>query len=535
MSARLVLIGLDAAEGTLIDRYAADGSLPCFARLTREGASFRLSNSLETLPGAIWPEICTGISGGKLGQFYHPAQLHHGESRIRPIREDDVDPNKYFWTQASRAGCRVAVLDVPQTVEAPSLNGVHLREWGLHDRNFRISSTPRGLLEDLRTRYGDHPVQDRACDSLAESEGFEQLLNGLLDGSRRKTEVLLDVLNREKWDLFACAYGETHCAGHQLWHLSDENHPRYDPNAPLKLRRALKTVYQRIDTGISRLIEAAGPGAIILVLTSHGMGPYIGGPQLLPEVLARLGMASKPDNQLRAILRHAHNVARYLPWGAKKGLKRFLDVRLVRRAQASIGALLDPFDSPHTRAGAIKNNRCGAIRLNLRGREPYGRVEPGIEASSLIAELSAELTSLRDPDRGERIVKRVVIADEAFGPNRHPNTPDIMVVFRTDLSRLEACWSPRIGIVRVPINSPGYPRTGDHTTESRLWLVGPGIRSSGCHLTANVLDVAPTILDALDVPASSLSDGTSLLSRCEVSAYHRRHSTTSARDLQSVN
>ncbi len=512
MPTRVLFVGLDAAEATLIERWASKGALPCFARLSHQGAIFPLENSLETLPGAIWPEICTGISCGRRAQFYHPAQLHTGESRIRRLTKDDVDPREYFWTQASDAGCRVAVVDVPQTVATPDLNGVHVREWGLHDRNFSISSSPPELLADLRSRYGDHPVQNRACDTKAEAEGHAQLLDDLLDGARRKTELLLDVLDRDSWDLFVCAFGETHCVGHQFWHFDDPDHPRHDPAAPPRLRDAIKSVYQSVDQGIERLIAASGPDTIVLVVASHGMGPYIGGPQLLPEVLVRLGMASQPDSPWRRRLRQAHNKARYLPWGAKRLLRPLLDVSAVRKAQASVGALLDPFESPGTRAGAVKNNRCGAIRLNLKGREPYGAVAPGEDAEGLIAELRRELLALEDLKTGEPIVCKVVTAEETFGPDHHPDVPDLMVVFRTDLGRLEACRSSSVGLVEAPINSPGYPRTGDHTVESRLWIAGPGVPAGQRLADASVLDLAPTILQVLSVPQRANLDGKALLS-----------------------
>lgn len=511
MPARLLFIGLDAAEARLIERWASQGALPCFASLSQRGTIFRLGNSLETLPGAIWPEICTGISCGRLGQFYHPAQLHTGESRIRPLTEDDINPNEYFWSQASDAGCRIAVLDIPQTVFAPNFNGVQLREWGLHDRNFRISSSPVEFLADLRTRYGDHPMQGRACDNLAEVEGYPKLVDDLLEGTRRKTKLLLDVLNRENWDLFVCAFGETHCVGHQFWHFGDPNHPRYDPGAPPSLRNAIKSVYQSIDQGIQKLIAASGPDTLVLVVTSHGMGTYIGGPQLLPEVLVRLGMASQPDNLWRRWLRHRHNKMRYLPWGAKQLLRPFLEISAVRRGQASVGALLDPLDSPRTLAGAVRNNRCGAVRLNLKGREPHGSVAPGADAKALIAELRRELLALECPKTCEPIVRKVVTAEDAFGSNHHPDVPDLIVVFRSDLGRLEACRSARVGLVEELINSPGYPRSGDHTVESRLWMAGPHIPGGQRVPDGNVLDLAPTVLQALGVPPRTKLDGHTLL------------------------
>ena len=66
MSARVLVIGLDAAEATLIERGAAQGYLPALAELTHGGTVYRLKNPMETLPGAIWPELTTGRSCGKL-------------------------------------------------------------------------------------------------------------------------------------------------------------------------------------------------------------------------------------------------------------------------------------------------------------------------------------------------------------------------------------------------------------------------------------------------------------------------------------
>lgn len=522
MPAKLLVVGLDAAEAPLIERWAAEGALPCFAELTQRGTVFRLANSLETLPGAIWPEICSGISCGRRGQFYHPGQLHTGESRIRPLAPEDVDPREYFWAQASEAGRRVAIVDIPQTVTTPGLNGVQVQEWGLHDRNFRIESNPPELLAELNGRYGKHPVQRRACDTLAESQGHAKLHDDLLDGTQRKTELLLDVLGRESWDLFTCAFGETHCAGHQFWRFHDTTHPLHEPDASAPLRGAIKSIYGSIDRGLARLIEAAGPDSMVLVIASHGMGTYIGGPQLLPEFLVRLGLASQPDNSWRRRLRRLHNKMRFLPLGTKKRLRRLLKFSAVRKGQAQLGALLDPFDSPHTRAGALRNNRCGAIRLNLKGREPFGSVSPGAEAEALIAELRRELLALEHPKNGQPIVSRTVTPAEAFGEDYHPDLPDLMVVFRTDLGQLEACQSARVGLVEEPINSPGYPRVGDHTPESRLWIAGPGI-PQGERSEANVLDLAPTVLEALGVRPCVELDGEALLSSRFGDTWRRRN------------
>lgn len=144
-----------------------------------------------------------------------------------------------------------------------------------------------------------------------------------------------------------------------------------------------------------------------------------------------------------------------------------------QKIQRQASAAVDPFASPDTLAAPVPNNRCGAIRLNLKGRDPFGRVEPGEECDALVDQLKQDLYALRQPGTDAPIVERVSTADEIFGPDHHPNTPDLIVVFRTDLGRLEACTSPSVGLIEVPLNSPGYPRTGDHRPASRLWRTAP--------------------------------------------------------------
>jgi len=503
MPARVIVIGLDAAEATLVERLSAEGRLPTFARLAAEGSVARLGNSLESLPGAIWPELTTGRSCGKVAHFYHPRQLHTGETRLRKLEADEVDPSDYYWTIASRAGRRVAVVDQPQTVLTPDLNGIHLLEWGLHDRNFEIQTHPPELLGELRALHGDHPVD--SCDAIhgRTQAGYERLADLLLEGVEKKEALLLDVLGREDWDLFTCAFGETHCVGHQLWHYL-EAFEAGDTSVPKRLAEAIPAVYRRVDEAVGRLLDAAGDDATALVVLSHGMGHYIGGYQLLPELLVRLGAGSGRGPVARIRSR--------LPTGMRAVLRRFVPGRSRERLRVVAGSLPWPLESSSTRAIAVPNNRVGAIRLNLRGREPQGCIEPGLEADSVLAELRTALLELEDPASGQRVVDRVVTAEEAFGADRHPDVPDLMVVFRTDLGTIESCRSRRVGVLTARLDSPDTPRTGDHTVESRLWAIGPGVPRGGeLPAGANVLDIAPTVLELLDVPVPDSLDGRPLL------------------------
>jgi predicted AlkP superfamily phosphohydrolase/phosphomutase len=514
------VIGLDAMEAPLVERRIAAGELPTFAALQDRAVRFDLTNPMRSHPGAIWPEINTGRSVGAVGLFFHPSQLRTGDPVPHRVQADEIDAGDDWWHVAGDAGRRVCVIDVPHSVPRPGTNGIHITDWGNHDRSWAPDSDPPSALAEVRAHVGDHPIG--RCDNVVRDSdvaAYERLLDHLLDGVERRTQLGKWLLDREDWDVVHLAFTESHCVGHQFWAFGDPSHPVPLPERPAELAGGIASVYGAIDSGVARLVRAAGPDATVLVVFSHGMGPYVGGYQLLPEVLVRLGL--RPQPQAAAAAGSA------LPRRMRRTLRRVVPDRLRHKRIARAGTL-SHYDlaSARTKATVMLNNRCAAIRLNVRGREPYGCVEPGAEADALVEELRGELLALRQPGTGEPIVDLVATPTDLFGPEYHPDLPDLTVGFRTDLGRLEACESPRIGRVDVPLWSrdtrpDGWPvhlgRSGDHTDVSRLWICEPGASPrDGGH--GSVLDVAPTVLTLLAVPPRSTMTGRALLDASDASS-----------------
>jgi predicted AlkP superfamily phosphohydrolase/phosphomutase len=510
MSARVLVIGLDAAEPSLLEASIRAGELPALASLTAAGTSGRVDNCMLTLPGAVWPEIASGVSCGTLPRFFHPRQVITGAAAPRPLTAADVADDPTFWRTAAEGGRRVAVVDIPHAAPAPLAPGVHVVDYGLHDTHFGPASTPAGLLEELQRSHGPYPVA--SCDHYGGSIAAHlRLLDDLRVGLQRKVAVLVDLLGRERWDLFACAFSEAHCAGHWFWRYHDPAHWDFVADAPAALRQAVGEVYRQLDDAVGRLLASAGSETAI-VIASHGMAPYVAGYQLLPEVLARLGLSSADGARGRVLRDVQHTVKHWVPRRHWERLGRLVVEHPVARAflrplQRRQGAMFFPLESPQTRAVYVPNNTIGAIRLNLRGREPNGTVAPGAEAEALMAAIGADLRQLRQPSSGEPIVTSVVTATEVFGPDHHPDLPDLIVRFRQDLGLLDACESPRTGLVRVPVGSRWGRRTGDHSPHSAVWARGAAFPAGSRLAPASLLDVAPTVLHALDLPLPPWLDG----------------------------
>jgi predicted AlkP superfamily phosphohydrolase/phosphomutase len=499
VSAKVLVVGLDAMEVDFVDQFVAEGRMPTFARLADSAAQLSPSTPLDTLPGAIWPELNTGLAGWRTALFFHPRQLHTGEADLRPLTESAVDGEAQYWVRAARAGKRVLAADLPQIVLVPDLpTAVQIREWGVHDRQWSTRSEPPEALREIVDRWGPAPFD--LCDNHHHEtrEGYRSLRDALLEQATVKGDWLNELVAREPWDLVACSFGESHCGGHQLLHLFDTSSPWHEPDTPPDLADALADIYAAIDASVAKVIEAAGPDALVILVASHGMSTYIGGYQLLEEFLARLWPAP--------IGRRLAAAPSHLPGWARGIAQAVVPAGMRRRRREVSGELHGPLTMSHTKAISVPNNRVGAIRLNVVGREPFGTVHPGAETDATIAEIDAALRELRQPASGELIVDDVRRADELFGPERHADLPDLIVTFRRDLGPLESCESPRVGRIDRPVRHPDLPRSGDHTDHARWWVRGAGLGAGSRPTEVSSVDLAPTVLAALGVEGQS-SDG----------------------------
>jgi len=298
---------------------------------------------------------------------------------------------------------------------------------------------------------------------------------------------MLDLLARQEWGLFAGVFSEGHCAGHHLWHLHDESSAWHPADPPAELRNGLLDVYRGLDEGLARILAAAGSDTSVLAVFSAGIGPITGGWQLLPEVLVRLGYGSGG--------RVSSGVRGRLPESVKRVARGALRSRVRERLQERAGSLPAPLASPRARAAAVPNSPLGAVRLNVRGRDPFGSVAPGAEYD----EIARELTALVNPSTGTPAIESVARTDERFA-TVHPNIPDLVV--RVDRTRgpIEAVRSARVGTVSAPIRTAALPRTGDHLPHVEAWALGPA--ADGVSAVGEVLDVGSYALRLLGVERS---------------------------------
>lgn len=484
---KVLAIVLDAADRQLLWRWARDGELPVLARMLEDGASAKLESSGGFMPEAAWPTLTTGSNTGR-----------HGVYNWRPVR-----PGTYQRARHPPSACRkalwdllgdelpdvrVVVLDPPYAEPLSDDRVTEVVGWGERGA-VRHASWPPGLLDEVIERHGPFPSwteDDYVRWPLEEG----RLLRALEDAIERRTTILMELLGRAEWDVAWACYWELHVGGHAFFRYFNPEVRGYVARREPFGRDALLRLYKAADAGLGRLRDAIGPDADLLVCSPKGFRPNSNGLEVLPRVLEGLG----------------YQVPRSLAGGSRRieaarGLVRALAPRPLRRrifgrmpADERDRILerlwMESVDWARSRAFAEPEIGSGFVRLNVRGREPNGVVEPGDEYEQLVAEIRNELLRLTHPASGTPAVERVVPRDElAPGPNADL-LPDLVVAW-TPHVMLDAVHHPRLGLVRERMKD--LP-TSEHTGDAFVIGSGPRFRRGATAEDGQLADVAATVL-----------------------------------------
>lgn len=273
--------------------------------------------------------------------------------------------------------------------------------------------------------------------------------------------------------LFYCLFDTPDRVQHMFWRFRDPGHASLGGAPPdPQWSRVIEDQYRRSDSMVGLALEHADADTLVIALSDHGFGPY---------------------------RREVHLNA----WLREQGL---LSLKPGLEPGASAGDLLTGIDWSKTKAYAVG---LGGIYLNLQGRERDGIVRPG-EAAALQEGIAAALTALVDPKTATKPIRRVPTSQSLYRGPYVPEAPDLTVHFA---SGYRASSSTSMGGVAAAVIDDNKSKwSGDHIIDPELV---PGVlfmnrpyRGDG----ARLIDLAPTILNALGVAPTPAMEGRSLIS-----------------------
>ena len=553
---RVVAVGLDAMERTLVEALMADGALPNLAAIRNRAVRCHLQNTVEYRSELPYTQFLTG-KGGSANGYWTTVAFDPSTYDVATTGALDAKP---FY--ALGQGTKVVQFDVPHSVLADDVDGIQITGWGCHSPQYPRAARPAGMLREIDARFGPHPAWGNDSEpGWYEPDYIEALTEALRVGAHRRIDVLEWLQRRvPDWDLLLTVMSEPHSAGHHLWHGIDVDHPLHHAATAELARQRLLDTYAAVDDAIGRLDRSLPDDVALMVFALHGMQPNendLPSLVLLPELLHRLwkGRPLLRDGEqstwaadgYEPLVPERHQ--RWIAYMQAAFAGRFRDdpvhrlrtlvpgplVDLARRATGRfvpppVGVLGWPVPPetdlsieeirqwrehlrwqvptwyrrhwPTMPAFVLPTFSDAHVRINLAGRERDGIV-PREQYRAVGEQVIDIVRRCRDPRTGEPVLEDALWThgDDPFDPGA-PDA-DLVLFWRRPVDALE---HPDAGTV----GPFPFMRTGEHSSAGFAYLAAPGLAPTDLG-ERSALDVTPTIVELLGHQPPADMAGASLL------------------------
>ena len=491
---RTLLVGIDAACGSVLDPLLADGALPNLGRVF-EGSAGPLESQLPPWTASAWPSLYTGTNPGKHGVFDFLAFDGYDWDLVNATRVR----RRTVWELADHHGLSSVVVNAPVTHPPRAFDGALIPGYLAPETP---TCHPEGILADVREAIGDYRVYARreTDESRADEAKFEEYL----DLTRQRGAAFRHLADRFDPDFGFVQFQKTDAVFHDF------------PGDEGKVR----AIYEAVDEEVGAIREACEP-ATVIVASDHGIGPYGGYEFRINEYLRERGFVettregrSVPswfrikDEELvesgdesgasPAVERAAALAARFgLTYQRGKAILERVGLAEFVGRHVPVGAVFAASERVDHAASAayLRSPSELGVRLNVAGREPEG-VVPADEYDDARGAVMEALRAARTPD-GDPVFERVLPREEVFEGPCAEDGVDVVTV-PTDF---EHALSAHVG---EPF---GAPETYNHKLGGIVAASGAGVDSGAGVGDAHLFDVAPTVLATLGVPPAAGMDG----------------------------
>ena len=293
------------------------------------------------------------------------------------------------------------------------------------------------------------------------------------DALREREAMMTHELARFREGLLFCLFDTPDRLQHMFWRFREPLHPANRETAAecAAMARVIEDHYATCDAIVGRALEAVDDDTVFVVLSDHGFHSFQRGVHLNS-------------------------------WLHERGL---LVLKSGVSADADAGDFLRHVDWGRTRAYALG---LGSIYLNVKGREGEGIVAPD-EMDHLSDLIVRSIAGLVDPVRGRVAVRGARTRREVYSGPYASESPDVMVDFNRGY---RVSWRTALGGMGTGNFEDNVKRWGgDHVIDP---LLAPGVLFMNRPFDgskARLIDMAPTILGALGVPAPAVMEGVNLL------------------------
>ncbi len=289
---RLLILGWDAADWQIIDPLLARGQMPNLAALIAAGTRANLRTMEPKLSPLLWSTIATGKTADKHGilNFVEPNPSGDG---VR-VSASTTRKTKALWNILTQSALRVHVVGWYASHPAEPINGTCVSNLLMEQAPSSASaassaSAPWPLMSGVvhgapesaaRVAAARVRVTDITRDELKEllpnaaqaARGDQRPATLAKEFARMRSlhHAALETLRSGAWDCAMVFHDTIDTIGH---HFMEYRPPRMSHVKPADLRvygEVMDRVYRMHDRLLGELMEVAGPGTSVMLLSDHG-------------------------------------------------------------------------------------------------------------------------------------------------------------------------------------------------------------------------------------------------------------------------
>ncbi len=512
MDNKLLVIGIDGGTFDLLDPWMENDLLPNLKKIREGGISGTLETVVPPITAPAWTTFYTGKNPGKHGVFDFLLKKENSYEEI-PVNASFCKSTT-LWDLLGAGNKKMAVLNIPMTYPPQKINGAMICGF-LSSAKDRDYTYPPQLLDEIENKFGPYYLLGKTVDvaTLHNEKYIEALIDDCRKMSAYKFEVARYLVNKDDYDIVVFHEWGTDRIQHWLWHILDPSHPKHEKRLEEKYRQKIIDYYRFVDEQIGTMIDAAGSGFTVCIMSDHGFCPVERSIDLNVWLLQEGYIAIKKSvsSQLRYALwksgltyeRLSALFGKLIKWGFKpKAVELREMLSLFRMGRWNPLLSLNDVDWNKTKAYA-KTSALGQIIINLKGREPHGIVAPGQEYNLLQGEIVEKLENLYDPRDGRRIKGIVHTREKVYKGPFSTRAPDIFYLPQSD--RFQAG-----NIIGFGSNTPFVSFTGffaSHSMNGIFMIKGKDIKKGAPITDAAITDLAPTILYLMGLKIPDDMDG----------------------------
>ncbi|MDP9328170.1 MAG: alkaline phosphatase family protein [Actinomycetota bacterium] len=467
---RVILIAWDGADWRILDPLLEAGALPNLQALIDRGQKDVLRSTVPTHSWSAWPSFLTGVDPVDHG-VYDILETVPGTHKQFPVTYKSIKA-RTFLDDLTAANKNMLLLDVPLTFPPPTITG-NLIAGGVLPKN-RQAWYPADLQDTLSKAGLEWPINGMSWTTYRNRA--DAYLEEAFDVTGRRIKAAEFLMDNTDWDLMASVWVSVDRTQHALSNYIAPDHPDYSKNRHTAVGEKVADIYKQLDDAIGSFVSRARPDDIILFISDHGF-----------QSCTR---AIHMDHLLKefGFLEFSASNAIFGPmqWGPVRNAARKVYDLLGLHGKVS---LPQSINWQKTRAYTTIRSTGEGVSINLAGRDVDGTVDPG-DYDKVRDALMDRLASFVDPKTGTKPIRAIYKREEIFKGKYADAAPDILMEPNEGYSLTHA---------KSAIEDADWV-SGDHRMEGTIVAVGSNVQPFAN--TPSLIDMAPTIVAALDAPSA---------------------------------